>query len=544
MGDVRRFPADRSAALRIDMCDPGLDTDLNKAVAGKPPPHNLDVEGALLAALFGIADLRDFIVRYGHQPDVAASFRRKLDDVLALFVVLKPEHFYSLANARIYQAMRHLVTHSTPIDRHTVAAWIAEHGWTEKIGGVAYLDRLARETPASANVTAHATIVIECWERRKHIEIFQRRSAELYDDCDDWPARKAELRIEMGRVTAPTVALAGRPVGAVIQDARAQIQEAAQGAVLGVRYPWASIENMVGLLARGQQTILAGLSEHGKTAAMMAIVVAVASTPIDSFGYGEAVYVVTGEMPGPTLMARTACSFARVDAARLFAGGANADELAKVQVELDALENLPIVIDDKPAAAAEIARRVKAHQSAFATGRARKAPKAGQTAGDLLPPCRLQLVVGDHAQELAAKEAGHDEKERIGNCAVNWRDYIAKDLDVHTCVLSQLKMPEQRGPRPKFPPWPQVEHLFGSPNKIKASADTVIAVQRPELLMGGSIPAKWLGVMGICRLKGRFGGAGRRVLFGYDLGNITEELPAAMRQALAARGEYQDDDET
>lgn len=548
MGDLRRFPADRSAALRIDMCDPGPLEDLNSEVRGKPPPHNLEAECAVLSDLFSIADQRDMCERYAVDTDIGRVCRRALALLLGLFEILRPEHFHSMANARIYQAMQQLVIQRTPIDRYTVGAWIAEHGWTEKIGGAAYLHKIACEMPVSSNAAGHAKIVIECWERRQFIATAQRRSAEVYDEIGDWEAFKAtELRPEFGRLTAPAAVLAGRPVGAVVEDARKQIQEAATGAVMGVRYPWEAVESMVGLLARGQQTVLAGLSEHGKTAAMMAIVCSVASTPVDSLGFGEAVYVLTGEMPGAALMTRTACSFARVDCTRVFAGSATADELDAVGRQLAALEHLPIIIDDKPAASAEIARRVQAHQIAFGAGRARRAPKPGQTAGDLYPPCRLQLVVGDHAQELAAKEEGRDEKERIGNCAAGWVDRIAKGCDVATLLLSQLRAPEQKGPRPKFPPWPQVEHLFGSPNKIKATADTVIAVQRPELLMGGSIPAKWLGVVGICRLKGRFGGSGRRVLFGFDRGAITEELPAAMRQALATsatRGEasYEDDE--
>ncbi len=537
MGDLRRLPADRSAALRIDACDPGPLEELNAGVKGTLPPHRLDAERAVLASLFGVADLRDLCERYAANTDMGAAVRRKLADVLGLFEVLKPEHFHDMANARIWQAAQHLAARQVPIDRHTVHARLVEHEWVEKIGGVAYLDGIAREMPSTANVQAHAAIVLEMWERRTFIATAQRRSAELYIDCDDWPARKAELRTEFGRLTAPAVSLAGRPVGAVVEDARAQIREAAKGSVMGVRYPWAAVEQLVGLLARGQQTILAGLSEHGKTAAMMAIVCFVASTPLDALGFGEAVYVLTGEMPGPALMLRTACSFARVDAARVFAGAANADELVAVQQELDAIEGLPIIIDDKPAAASEIARRVKAHRIAFGAGKARRNPKPGQTAGDLYPPCRLQLVVGDHAQELAAKEDGRDEKDRIGNCAAGWVEHIAKGCDVATLLLSQLRAPEHKGPPPKFPPWPKVEHLFGAPNKLKATADTVIAVQRPELLMSGQIPAKWLGVLGVCRLKGRFGGEGRRVLLGFDRGAITDDLPAA------ARGEPYHDEE-
>jgi hypothetical protein len=534
MADVLRFPRERHAGLRIDLCDPGPDAPST----GKPPPHNLDAEAQVLVAIFGLSDSERLRAQWADRPELRAQVQRSIDAIERAITMLRPEHFYSMPNARIFQAMQHLGISQTPVDVETVAHWIAAHGWTEKIGGKVYLETLAMRTAVSGYADAHAQIVVDQWERRQMIATAQRVAAEVREDCGEWSAYKAATRVEWGRLTAPAAVLAGRPVGAVIEDARAQVREAAKGAVMGVRYPWQEVEKLVGLMARGQQTILAGLSEHGKTAAMMAIVCSVASTPIDALGFGEAVYVLTGEMPGPSLMLRTACSFARVDASRLLAGYANADELAAVGRELDALEGLPIIIDDKPAPAAEVAQRVKAHRAAFGAGRARRAPKDGQTAGDLHPPCRMQLVVGDHVQDLAAKEEGRDEKDRIANCAAGWVEHIAKGCDVATLLLSQLRAPEQKGPRPKFPPWPQVEHLFGSPNKIKATADTVIAVQRPERLMTGQIPAKWLGVIGVCLLKGRFGGSGRRALLGFDRGAITDELPAA------ARGEaYYDDEE-
>jgi replicative DNA helicase len=415
------------------------------------------------------------------------------------------------------------------VDFHTVLAWLDQHGMLAKVGGAAYIEQVARHTALTGYATAHAQIVVDHWERRQMIATFQRLSAELYVDGDEWQARKAEIRGEVGRVTAPASRLVGRPIGAVVEEAREQVRQATSGQIVGVRYPWEGVERLVGILARGQQTVLAGLSEHGKTAAMMQIVCSVASTPTDAQGVGEAVYVMSGEMPGAILLLRTACSFAGIDAMRMLAGHASHDELVAMQREFDALERLPIIIDDKAASAEEVARRVRAHQAAFAAGRARMAPRPGQVAGDLYPKCRLQLAVGDHAQELGRCEEGRDERERIEKCAMGWLEHIAKGCDVATLLLSQLRVPEQKGPPPKFPPWPVVEQLFGAPNALKRSADTVIAVQRPELLMQGSIQAKWIGVLGVCKLKGRFGGEGRRVLLGFDRGVLTAELPAAAR---------------
>src|SRR5688572_30483520 len=72
-------------------------------VAGRVPPHDLDAEAAVLSAV-----LLD---------------REALDRVLE---ILKPQHFYSDANSKIYEAAEQLALISTPIDIVNVAAWLRD----------------------------------------------------------------------------------------------------------------------------------------------------------------------------------------------------------------------------------------------------------------------------------------------------------------------------------------------------------------------------------------------------------------------------------
>src|SRR4051812_30199917 len=72
-------------------------------VAGRVPPHDLDAEAAVLSAIL--------------------LSREALDRVLE---VLKPEHFYSDANGRIYEGAQQLALAGTPIDIVTVANWLRD----------------------------------------------------------------------------------------------------------------------------------------------------------------------------------------------------------------------------------------------------------------------------------------------------------------------------------------------------------------------------------------------------------------------------------
>ena len=107
MGDLYRFPADRSATHRIDICDPGPSDQIDTGSRGMVPPHDLDAEAAVLSAVL---------------LDGSA--------LATVLEILKPEHFYSEANARIFQAIRELMTASTPVDIVSVAGWLRDREWT------------------------------------------------------------------------------------------------------------------------------------------------------------------------------------------------------------------------------------------------------------------------------------------------------------------------------------------------------------------------------------------------------------------------------
>src|SRR5271170_5098138 len=115
-------------------------------VNGRVPPHDLDAEAAVLSAIL--------------------LSREALDRVLE---ILKPEHFYSDANGRIYEAAQALAIVGTPMDIVSVASWLRDRERLAQGGGPSYLAQIADATPAVAHVGAHARVVKEKWRVRQLI---------------------------------------------------------------------------------------------------------------------------------------------------------------------------------------------------------------------------------------------------------------------------------------------------------------------------------------------------------------------------------------
>ena len=128
-------------------------------VNGRVPPHDLDAEAAVLSAIL--------------------LSREALDRVLE---ILKPEHFYSDANGRIYAAAQALALVGTPIDIVSICSYLRDRELFAQVGGATYVAQLADATPAVAHVGAHATTVYEKWRVRAVIATCQHVAAEGYGD--------------------------------------------------------------------------------------------------------------------------------------------------------------------------------------------------------------------------------------------------------------------------------------------------------------------------------------------------------------------------
>ncbi|HRO69530.1 MAG TPA: DnaB-like helicase N-terminal domain-containing protein, partial [Chitinophagaceae bacterium] len=136
--------------------------DLGTMVYGKVPPQAKDLEEAVLGAIM--------------------LEKNAFDDVVD---ILKPECFYVEAHQRIFNAMQGLANKSQPIDILTVAEELRSREELEMVGGPYYVTKLTNAVVSSANIEAHARIILQKFIQRELIRISGEIIGDAYEDSTD-----------------------------------------------------------------------------------------------------------------------------------------------------------------------------------------------------------------------------------------------------------------------------------------------------------------------------------------------------------------------
>src|SRR6476659_10745448 len=137
-------------------------SDLSTMVYGKVPPQAKDLEEAVLGAIMLEKSAFDTVVE-----------------------ILKPECFYVEAHQRIYRAMQSLAQKSQPIDILTVVEELRRKEELEMVGGPYYVTKLTNMVVSSANIDAHARIILQKFIQRELIRISGEIISDAYEDSTD-----------------------------------------------------------------------------------------------------------------------------------------------------------------------------------------------------------------------------------------------------------------------------------------------------------------------------------------------------------------------
>ena len=388
-------------------------------IAGRVPPHDLDAEAAVLSAIL--------------------LSREALDRVLE---VLKPEHFYSDANGRIFDAMTQLAIAGTPIDIVSVASYLRDRERLAQIGGASYLAQLADATPAVAHVGAHANVVYEKWRLRALIATCQRVAAEGYGDVGDPQAfvDSAEQAVyELARTAAKTSAL---PINVVLRAAFQQITAAAERGdrITGVSTGFERIDAMTSGLHPGELIIVAARPGMGKTSFVMNLAANVAAPrTVVSPGPGEGGHgverqepgfgciVFSLEMPREQLAVRMVCSEGRVDVGKVRQGHLQPDDWRKLTDAASWLSSVPIWLDDTPAISLlEVRAKVRRIQAEYDR-------EATPTSAER----KIGLIVIDYLQLMKGRDGVNSREQEISEISRGLKQ-LSKELSVPVIALSQL----------------------------------------------------------------------------------------------------------
>jgi len=447
-------------------------------VAGRVPPHDLDAEAAVLSAVL--------------------LSREALDKVLE---ILKPEHFYSDANGRIYEAAQQLALEGKPIDIVSVASWLRDRERLAQIGGPSYLGQLADATPAVAHVGAHAAVVYEKWRLRQLIATCQKVAAEGYGDVgvvQEFIDGAEQAVYELAR-TASSSSI--EHIGDAIRSTYEQMAAATERGdkIAGISTGFERLDAKIGGLRVSHLNLVAARPGMGKTTFVLNLAVNVASQRSRKFRgkeillHGPGVGVFSLEMPKQELTARMVCSEARVDLGRHQCNALLPQDWRKITDASVLISPLPIWLDFCPGLGLlELRAKVRRLQAEY-----------NREETDIAPERKVGLIIVDYLQLMKGREGITSREQEISEISRGLKQ-LAGELGVAIVANSQLnrKVEEQPGKAKR----PQLMHLRES-GALEQDADTVIFIYRDEYYNPETTNAK--GIAELIIAKQRSGPTGR-----------------------------------
>ena len=409
--------------------------DLGTMVYGKIPPQAKELEEAVLGAIMLEKDAFDNVVE-----------------------ILKPECFYVEAHQRIFKAMQGLANKSQPIDILTVAEELRSREELEMVGGPYYVTRLTNMVVSSANIVAHARIILQKFIQRELIRISGEIIGDAYEDStdvfdllDDAESKLFEITNNHLRKNFDTIDSVLVKTIQRIEDLRHKNED-----ITGVPSGFPSLDRITYGWQNTDLIILAARPAVGKTAfalnlARNAAMHATKPTPVALFSL---------EMSAGQLVQRILSAESEIWLEKIARGKMEEHEMKQLYARgIQRLSQAPLFIDDTPA--------LNIFELRAKCRRLKNKHNIGMIIIDY-----LQLMSGTGENRSSNRE------QEISNISRNLKG-LAKELNVPIIALSQLsRAVEQRGAKDGSR-IPQLSDLRES-GAIEQDADMVMFLYRPE----------------------------------------------------------------
>lgn len=409
-----------------DRADPQLDSL-------RIPPHSIEAEQSVLGGL-----LLD-----------NAAWDRIADFVSA-------EDFYRYDHRLIFQHIVRLINGAKPADVITVFESLSSAAKAEEVGGIAYLNALAQNTPSAANIRRYAEIVRDRGILRKLITVaddisgsaFNPQGKEVKQMLDEAESKIFSIAEEGAR---------GSQGFQEIQPLLTQVVERIdelynrdnQNDITGVPTGFIDLDRMTSGLQPGDLVIVAGRPSMGKTAFSVNIGENVA---VES---GLPVAIFSMEMGGTQLAMRMLGSVGRLDQHRLRTGRLNDEDWPRLTHAIQKMNEAQIFIDETPALSS-IELRARSRRLARQCG-------------------KLGLVIVDYLQLMSANSPGENRATEISEISRNLKG-LAKELNCPVIALSQLNRSLEQRPNKR----PVMSDLRES-GAIEQDADLILFIYRDEV---------------------------------------------------------------
>jgi replicative DNA helicase len=385
---------------------------------------------------------------------------------------LRTEHFYRGDHRAIYAEIVGMIAAGIPADVMTVYERLSAKGKSDDVGGLAYLNALAQNTPGASNIARYAQIVRDRAQKRGLLTVASEiqdsvvttpdEAVVLIDRAQEKLEKLAEARVK----SEPT--LAADTLGEYLTKLEERIDGKGKPIPTGLRD---LDDKLGGGMNGGDLVIVAARPSMGKTALALGIANHVAVE--------EPALVLEMEMVIAQLQQRNLSMQGRVSMRRLREPELlTNDDWDRITVATQRITKLKLYLDDQ-SALTMLEVRSKARTIKRKHG--------------------LSLLVVDYIGLMAmGSEERHD--LRIGAITKGLKS-LAKELNIPVIALSQLsrKCEERTDKRP-------IMSDLKDSGDIEADADTILFLYRDEVYHPDSMDR---GIAEIIIAKQRQGETGR-----------------------------------
>jgi replicative DNA helicase len=287
----------------------------------QPLPHSPEAEQAVLGGLMLANNFYDAVAE-----------------------VLKFGDFFKETHQQIFTAINSLAEAEQPFDIITLSEELARHDELERIGGIAYLSEVAKNTPSASNITAYARIVREHATIRQLIHVANDISRLGYDssglDANDLLqlAEKRVLEIAEGRPKEGGL----ESMEGLLKSTVERIDKLfrSKSEITGLSSGLVDLDKRTAGWQNGELIILAARPSMGKTALALNFVESAV------FTQKKPVLVFSMEMPSESLIMRMISSVGRIDQTKIRNGQLTEEDWPKLSTAVQKMKGAPLFIDD------------------------------------------------------------------------------------------------------------------------------------------------------------------------------------------------------
>lgn len=404
-----------------------------QALALRVPPHSIEAEASVLGGLLLDNGAWD-----------------RIGDLV------RPDDFYRADHRLIFDCIAKLIDAAKPADVVTVFEALQSLGRAEEVGGLAYLNTLAHETPSAANIRRYAEIVRDRAILRNLVSVSDQIATQALNPAGKETRQildEAESQIfqigEQGSRTSAGFQDFHAVLARVVEKVDDLYQTPNASDVTGVPSGFTDLDQKTAGMHPGDLIIVAGRPSMGKTSLALNVAEHVAiseSLPVAVFSM---------EMGAEQLAMRVLCSVGRLDAQRVRTGRLTEDDWNRLTQAMGRMKEARIHIDETPGLnPLELRSRARRLSRQYGT---------------------LGLIVVDYLQLMSASSSGENRTTEISEITRSLKG-LAKELGCPVLALSQLnRTVEQRTDKR-----PVMSDLRES-GAIEQDADVILFIYRDEV---------------------------------------------------------------